>query len=384
MRLVKRYRHAVVLPLCSLILVLIGGCFHPQPSETPWDTLKSKPQSQQKMRVIPSDCGIRHTYPLKKGFEMWYCDIFCDDGTIIMVYFKIGSLFKGLTPRAVACIHLYREGAEPVIVQMESDDFSAGADDCNVTIGPHRFWGTFPDYSLHIDFAEVRLDLHITATIRGYKLTDNSVRFGSGENPLYNEWIVFIPRGSASGTLTISNTERPVSGMVYMDHWLGNSPLNKTYATCHWGKVYTEDFSMIFLIARATEKYGQRELGFFKLFEGDQLIAATDAISLQVDQTAESSITEREYPLEFTLNVADPAENISGSLHCNLVSVLAAVNHVKTQLGRWSALLYHPATLVFGKPYSYGLLSDCQADFLIDGKEKSFRGMMFHEIDNND
>jgi len=372
--------HFRQLALTFVFILSFLSCYHQQPITTPWDTLRTNPLDQKKLRVVPADCGIRNSYPLKNGFEMWYTDILCSDGRMLLIYFKIGSLYRGVPRGAEVSINIYKEGEPAIMRSLYLDDFEASKEQCDISIGENRFFGHFPDYWLHLAIDDIRVRLHFKGLIKGYKLTDNRVLFGQGSPPAYNEWIVFLPRALATGELTIGDTTESIEGDVYMDHWLGNVPLDQTYAQCHWGKIYSERYSLIFLRAVAEKKYAYQKLGFFMLFDGDRLIASTDNIDHDIISSRFSPITGHTYPIRFTLNISDPL--IQGRIHVSPCTVLAEINHVKSRLGSASPVLYPLVRLILGDPYSYGMLSRARANFDIRGQKVSFQGMMFHEIDN--
>lgn len=362
------------------LISLLSSCSPIKSIVSPWDILRSTPQKQLKLRVVPSDCGVKLPYHTTHGFEMWYMDVFCSDGRIIMIYFKTGSLYKGLKKNAEVSVHIYKEGSQPVIRSFYTSDFHASKEKCNISIGSNTISGLYPDYQLFCNIDDIELSLNINGQINGYKLTDNKVHFGSGSKSLFNEWIVLLPRGYGKGSLKIGNSNKEISGDVYFDHWLGNAPLNETYAQCHWGKVYNSNYSFIFLLANAEKAYGSKPLGFFQLFDQKSLIAATDKISLEYITSKYSYVTAHDYPTRFTISVKDKA--IHGSIYCSNCKLLAQQNHVKTKLGKSAKLLSPIAYLLFGKPFSYGMLSKARANFNIKGKKITFKGIMFHEIDN--
>lgn len=362
-----------------LLLIIFTGCSGKEIIVTPWDRLRDNPDSQQRLRVEPSDCGIRFNYPVDSGFEMWYTDVFCPDGKIVMIYFKIGRLYKGLSAGAEVVVHFYDPDKSYEIKKSGVQPIRANPKMCDIQIGQNVIRGEHPHYVVNLSFDDVRLTMTLHSLIRGYKLTDNKVMFGRGPKASSNEWIVIVPRARAHGELTINNHRYTIQGDAYLDHWLGTKPLNVTYDRCHWGKIYQDRYSLIFLRARAEKKYNSRILGFFMLFEDDILLAATDLIDIETLSKEYSQITGHHYPTRFKINVQD--QMIQGQIECSSRSVVQAINHVKSHLGKFSFLF--PLLKPFvGSPFSYQIVSQANVDLVVNKQPVQFQGIMFHEIDN--
>ncbi|MFC1853707.1 hypothetical protein ACFL27_26285 [candidate division CSSED10-310 bacterium] len=375
--MVKKSGLIILILSASLFL---PACFKQQPIVTPWDLLHSKPHEQLKLRVAPADFGRRLQYPVQQGFEMWYTDVLCSNGMTLLIYFKIGRLYRGSSSKAEVAIQLYQPGKPYLIKKVTTDDFEASPDSCDVRVGKSRLFGTYPHYNLRLQIEDIQLNLALKGVIRGYKLSDNKVYFGENPKQFFNEWIVTLPRAYAQGTLMLHQQTIPISGDVYLDHWLGNAPLNVLYAQCHWGKIYAERYTLIFLSAYAARSYQHQPLGFLMLFDQDNLIAATDRISLETITRQYSAVTNETYPTRFTITIDSP--EVKGRVHCSPRHILAEINHVKKSLGAASPYLFPLARLFFGAPYSYGILSQARAKLQVKGESISFTGQMFHEIDN--
>ncbi|MBN2382867.1 hypothetical protein JXQ70_08290 [bacterium] len=368
-----------------LVICLLGlfmsGCHKQGNVLTPWDMLRDNPELQKQLRVVPEDCLSRRSYPDKRGFEMWYADVLCSDDRVIMIYFKYGRIYKGLSARAQVVLHVYDRGKPYLIKESDYFDFSpsGNGEGCQVIIGPNSLRGYHPDYTIDVRIEDVQVQMQLTSLIRGYKLTDNRVLFRRGVQSDYNDWIIMVPRAQAVGSLVIGSERFAIQGDAYLDHWLGSAPLNTTYARCHWGKMYEGPYALIFLKALSEREYGERPLGFFMLYEQDHLLAATDLIAIETLETGYSRITGHSYPEHFLLHIQDP--QVKGQVMCHSNTVLAAINHVKSHLGGlgWMSGLLKP---ILGKPYSYGMIGQAQARFELKGQMLEFKGRLFHEIDN--
>jgi hypothetical protein len=365
-----------------MLSLMICACSTPAFVSTPWDRLNQQPEKQVKLRVSPEDCAARFPALRHPGFEMWYFDLICPDGRVLMIYFKTGSLYRGLPSLAEVGLHLYCPGEKPLIRTIASEAFQAESGRCEIRLGDCSLRGSFPDYSLSIKSDDLAVELAVTGIINGYKLTDNRVIFGpASRKPAFNDWVILMPRGIAEGSVTIGSKRITLKGDAYLDHWLGNVPLDRVYAACHWGKLYSERFSLIFLLARSESRFGDRPLGFLMLFDQDELVAATDRISIDFSDEEFSPVTRHTYPSRFTIQV-DDSPGITGRIHGSLRSVLAEIDHLRSHFQGILSLLIPPARLILGSPYSYGLLSDARACLTIDGQPVEFTGLMFHEIDN--
>src|SRR5271157_4287969 len=162
----------------------------------------------------------RRTPSSSDYFEWWYFDGLLDDGTVVVVWFGDNWLY-GSQKRAVA-FELTPPG-KPTRRVMRTFDApgSFAKDRAAIQIGPHRFEGDLDTYSIHVDAAEtggLGCDLTLRRRVASYRPATGHIEAGKQ----FFAWLVAVPEGAVTGTLTADGATRPVTGSGYHDHNWGN------------------------------------------------------------------------------------------------------------------------------------------------------------------
>lgn len=167
-------------------------------------------------------------------FEWWYFDGLMDDGTVLVVWFGDNWIY-GSHKRAVS-IELTPPG-KPTRRAMRTFDEpgSFSSDRADIRIGPHRFEGDLDTYSIHVDPAEtgwVGCDLTLRRRVASYRPATGYVEAGRQ----FFAWLVAVPEGAVTGTLTADGVTRQVTGSGYHDHNWGNVSPAKLFDNWWWGR----------------------------------------------------------------------------------------------------------------------------------------------------
>jgi len=220
----------------------------------------------------------RRTPKSADTFEWWYFDGLLDDGTVVVVWFG-DNWFFGSHKRAVT-IELTPPGKPTRRVMREFEEpGSFSSDSANVEIGPHQFKGDLDTYSIHVDPAEtggVGCDLTLRRRVASYRPATGY--FEAGKE--FFAWLVAVPEGSVTGTLTADGVTREVTGSGYHDHNWGNvSPAN-LFDSWWWGRGRSGEHTII-----ASELHGKSAVGGTNIplfFVGDEHQVEVDAFGSDV------------------------------------------------------------------------------------------------------
>jgi len=208
----------------------------------------------------------RRTPQTADTFEWWYFDGLLDDGTVVVVWFG-DNWFYGSHKRAVS-IELTPPG-KPTrrIMRTFEAPGSFSRDGANIQIGPHGFSGDLDTYSIHVDPAEtggVGCDLTLRRRVASYRPATGYIEAGDK----YFAWLVAVPEGAVTGTLTADGVTRQVTGSGYHDHNWGNVSPAKIFDNWWWGRGRTGDHTII-----ASEIHGKSAVGGTSIplfFVGDE------------------------------------------------------------------------------------------------------------------
>ncbi len=207
----------------------------------------------------------RRTPKSSDYFEWWYFDGLLDDGTVLVVLFGDNWLY-GSHKRAVN-IDLTTPGKPTRRIMRTFDDPGAfSSDHANAQIGPHSFKGDLENYAIHVDAAEtggVGCDLTLRRRVASYRPATGYIEAGDK----FFAWLVAVPEGAVTGTLTADGVTRQVTGSGYHDHNWGNvSPAN-LFDKWWWGRGRTGGYTII-----AADIHGKAAVGGTRIplfFVGD-------------------------------------------------------------------------------------------------------------------
>jgi hypothetical protein len=199
-------------------------------------------------------------------FEWWYFDGLLDDGTVAVVWFG-DNWFYGSHKRAVV-IELTPPGKPTRRVMRTFDDPGAfSSDHANVQIGPHSFQGDLETYAIHVDAGEtdgVGCDLTLRRRVASYRPATGYIKAGDR----FFAWLVAVPEGAVTGTLTAEGVTRQVTGSGYHDHNWGNVSPADLFDNWWWGRGRSGDHTII-----ASDIHGAAAVGGTRIplfFVGDE------------------------------------------------------------------------------------------------------------------
>jgi hypothetical protein len=208
----------------------------------------------------------RRTARSADTFEWWYFDGLLDDGTVLVIWFG-DNWFYGSHKRAVS-LELTRAGKPTQrIMRIFDEPGSFSADHADIKIGPHLFKGDLDTYTIHVDAVEtggVGCDLTLRRRVASYRPATGYIKAGSK----YFAWLVAVPEGAVTGTLTADGATRQVTGSGYHDHNWGNVSPAKIFDNWWWGRGRTGEHTII-----ASEIHGKAAVGGTSIplfFVGDE------------------------------------------------------------------------------------------------------------------
>jgi hypothetical protein len=207
----------------------------------------------------------RRTPQSSDYFEWWYFDGLFDDGSVFVVWFGDNWLY-GSHKRALN-IDLTPPG-KPTrhIVRTFDDPGAFSSDHANVQIGPHSFKGDLETYAIQVDAVEtggVGCDLALRRRVASWRPATGYIKAGDS----FFAWLVAVPEGAVTGTLTADGVTREVTGSGYHDHNWGNvSPAN-LFDNWWWGRGRIGDHTIIASDIRGNADVGGTRIPLF--FVGD-------------------------------------------------------------------------------------------------------------------
>jgi hypothetical protein len=220
----------------------------------------------------------RRTPKSADNFEWWYFDGLLDDGTVVVVWFGDNWLY-GSHKRAVD-IELTPPGKPTRRIMRTFDEpGSFASDHTDVQIGPHSFKGDLETYAIHVDATEtggVGCDLTLRRRVASYRPATGYIKAGHK----FFAWLVAVPEGAVSGTLTADGATRQVTGSGYHDHNWGDVSPAKLFDNWWWGRGRSGGHTII-----ASDIHGKAAVGATRIplfFVGDEHQVQVDAYGSDV------------------------------------------------------------------------------------------------------
>jgi hypothetical protein len=211
-------------------------------------------------------------------FEWWYFDGLLDDGTVVVVWFG-DNWFYGSHERAVT-IELTPPG-KPTrrVMRTFKEPGSFSSESADVKIGPHQFKGDLDTYFIHVDPAQtggVGCDLTLRRRVASYRPATGYIEAGKQ----FFAWLVPVPEGAVTGTVTADGVIRQVTGSGYHDHNWGNVSPAKLFDNWWWGRGRSGEHTII-----ASEIHGKSAVGGTSIplfFIGDEHQVEVNAFGSEV------------------------------------------------------------------------------------------------------
>lgn len=196
----------------------------------------------------------RRTPKSSDYFEWWYFDGLLDDGTVVVVWFG-DNWFYGSHKRAVNIQLTPPDKPTRQIMRTFDDPGVFSSDHADVQIGPHSFKGDLETYTIRVDAAEtggVGCDLVVRRRVASYRPATGYIKAGDS----FFAWLVAVPEGAVTGTLTADGVTRQVTGSGYHDHNWGNVSPADLFDNWWWGRGRSGDYTII-----ASDIHGKAAVG---------------------------------------------------------------------------------------------------------------------------
>jgi hypothetical protein len=224
------------------------------------------------LALAPSD-DAWHLLKDRTYIEWWYFDVMNVDGSIVRGQFFISRdlLRPGFLRNGVRATHVKNDGTEITVdKRFPPASFKSSAESCEVEIEQNYLRGSAALCQVHVEDEDTVLDLEFTSGIEGFKSHAN---FG-GETK-FMRWVVPQPRGHAHGTFRHGKETHQIDGIGYRDHnWLNFPPID-AIEYWDWGRVYDDEYTIIFADIFTTKRLGSTEMKPLLVFDSSKLVYMT-------------------------------------------------------------------------------------------------------------
>ena len=310
--------------------------------------------------------------------EWWYFDLMNSDGSLIRGQFYIaGDVSRRRKVRTgVRASYVKPNGMELLIDEkFPYSSFKSSTETCEVEIGNNFIRGDLSHYELHIEDAEKTLDLELDSEINGFR---SYAYFG--DETKYMFWVVPQPRGHAKGTFRTKGGTLNIEGLVYRDHnWLNFSPLG-IIEYWDWGRVYDEEYTVIFADIVTTRRFENAEIKPLILFDKSKLLyltTETNKWNLTKTDIKFDPAALMEIPHTHVVKLED--ENLSLEMNLRLEKVFQRID----PLADFNPLVRFLIRTFKAKPSITSLYSIGEGKLNLSGHENTLTCTAIHELVRN-
>ncbi|MGW3540666.1 lipocalin-like domain-containing protein [Nocardia niigatensis] len=241
------------------------------------------------------------------AFEHWYFDARLDSGHVV-----VGFLTKRRPedlPNArpwVELIVYFPDGSRRQAVRRYRREAASFAGDrFDVRIGDNHAHTEFRDdglpvHHVHLEADGVVFDLRFHNEMPSWMPGGGETRFDARNS---FGWVVGAPRARVTGTVRIDGTVLPANGRGYADHNWGAGDMKKIIERWHWGRLYDDEYSLLFADVRTQKRCGGHEIAPLMLGRGDDIVLSSGETVLTEGPHRFHPVAGRTYPEWLELSI---------------------------------------------------------------------------------
>ncbi|MCD6343321.1 MAG: hypothetical protein J7L76_06010 [Spirochaetaceae bacterium] len=194
-----------------------------------------------------------------------------------------------------------------------------------------------------------------------------------GDRDHYFGWVVPIPHGSVTCTLTYDGKSHEVAGTGYHDHNWGNLALHKVQDHWYWGRAQFDDFTIIFVEQVTSKAYGYKKIPVFLVEKGNKILIEDGALLRLKTADFIRHSSRREYPkeLDFDWKVDDKQVHI----RLRQPEIIEAES-LLGQLPKWE----QKAAGLFANPYYFRFKAEMDLEIDLGDMKVRKQGPVLYEL----
>jgi hypothetical protein len=255
------------------------------------------------IRPVGPEGNAAHLDDHKLAFEHWYFDARLDDGHIVVGFIQTRELIQR---KPGVELHVYRpDGTRLEVIKHYTDEeSSASREQCDVQVGDNWAKAEFPEdglpvHRLHLSEGDLTFDLTFENEVPTWMPGGGSTTYGDRD---YFAWCVGAPRARVSGTVRIADETIKASGIGYHDHNWGVGDMKRIIDHWYWGRLYTDDLTVIYANVHTTRRYGAHSSMPLMMARGSEIVLSTGEVYATEGPKVFDKVANRDYPSTLSLD----------------------------------------------------------------------------------
>ncbi len=265
--------------------------------------------------VLPHEDG-RRIDSGEKNYEWWYLDAVAADGTVVVIVFgdnwPVGGQVRDVTIEVTPPGQPTRKG------RFKTSDAGAFlSEHADVRIGKSRFEGDLETYRIHVDADDLQglgADLVLKRRVKSYR--PGTGVMGSGEE--FFAWVVAVPEGEISGTVSVDGVASEFNGSGYHDHNWGNVAPWDLMRNWWWGRGEVNGKTVVMSEMRPQKGRGEDNMALLFIAGADGDVARLHGKAVRLEEAPATSkdvpgLYDLERPSAVTLKSTDATRAVSAT-----------------------------------------------------------------------
>ncbi len=237
--------------------------------------------------------------------EWWYFDARLDNGYVVVAFFRAKHERTGKTGVEIT---IYTPDGEKIqnVYDYSRTDLKVSRENANVQVGSNYIKvdnanPKLPNYEIFIDEGKYGIHLKYTPKVQAWMPGRGKIEFGKME---HFGWCVAIPRAKVEGTIKVNGETITVNGEGYHDHNWVTVNLMKIVDYWHWGRIFSENFTMLYAYIKCNKKMDDYAIKVLMLAKGESVFLSTGEYELIEKNHIFNGDANNEYPkiLEFVIS----------------------------------------------------------------------------------
>jgi hypothetical protein len=183
-----------------------------------------------------------------------------------------------------------------------------------LVMGKHSWQGFYPDFDLHLDYGDVKADLHYHCLTPGWRPGEGPTHYGTPDGAWY-DLITMIPWAEVSGTITLPGKTIKVHGNGYSDHNTQSILFTSQLTHLNALRSFGDEYAIHFLDYVAPPDLGATRTTWILVMKKGQILYATDDFQLKEFDVKKEPRYGFTYPTRLEVKIDQPECKLQGTIH---------------------------------------------------------------------